>query len=295
MRMPGTVVVTMLILGLTACGEAGGTPQPTEANGEPADPATPAGDAGLQEFHDAGKIVVGYATAEPFTWTEDGTAVGMEPDTVSECIERLGLPETEWIEVEFAGLIPSLQSKRFDMAANAMSYRVDRAEVVDPGLPMYYVGTNVIVKEGNPLDLHSYEELLAADGDIGYITGHVSAAVVQEDFGERARGYGDDPAALADLEADRLIATFQNDFIVARYLTLNPDAPVEIAKPFEPLFSNPTVWYYRDDAEPLIEAMNGCLREMKEDGTLARILEEYNFPTDQIAPNDAPPAPAPDS
>ncbi len=69
-----------------------------------------------------------YPPCESFA--EDGkTIVGWEPDIWNAMAQKLGV-ELEVSSIAFAGLIPGVQSKRFDMAMECMADTVEREKVV---------------------------------------------------------------------------------------------------------------------------------------------------------------------
>lgn len=256
--------------------------------------ATGSVDPALQQFIAAGKFNSGDSNSRPFGWRDaSGNVLGLDPDIIRECVKRIGLPTPTFTAVEFAGLIPGVQSKRFDVVASGMVYRKDRTLIADPTDPIYTVRTTLIVQKGNPLNLHQYSDLKNQTGKIGYELGSTQSALLQQDFGARAVGYDLTSTELQDLSLGRTIGVFTNETIALLYLDANAGANIEIAKPFPPLYSSPTVFYFAQGRPWLVKAFNGCINAIKQDGTLAKIFANNNYPTDTISPADATPLPAP--
>lgn len=296
MRSRTACVIAALVL--SACSQAA-TPTPTSgpttgASSEAS--AEPTLDPELQAFIDAGKMVVGHGINNvPFAYVdENGVHEGIDPDLVRECSSRIGLPEPEFLEVEFSALISSVQAGRIDFAASGMLYRVDRAEAAIASVPLYTTREILVVQGGNPLDIHEHDDLKNVEGNVGYVLGSTPATQYQNDFGSRAVGYDSETSAFADLDADRIIAVPYNELVTIQYMEANPAADIEIADPFPPYYETATAWYFRD-IPSLAEAVSDCLRDLKEDGTFAEILEANDYPVEAIAPNDAEPEPAPES
>jgi polar amino acid transport system substrate-binding protein len=273
---------------LAACAQA----TPTTGVGAPAGSGSV--DPALQSFIAGGKFSVGDSNSRPFGWRDAGDTVkGIDPDIIRECAGRIGLPTPTFTAVEFAGLMPGVQSGRFDAIASGMVYRQDRVELADPTVPIYTVRTTLIVQKGNPLNIHQYSDLMNVSGNIGYELGSSQSEQLQRDFGRRAVGYDLTATELQDLSLGRLIGVFTNESIALLFMDANPGANIEIAKPYPPLYSSPTVFYFAKGRPALVQAFNGCVEAIKQDGTLTKIMEANNYPTDTIAPADASPLPAP--
>lgn len=252
----------------------------------------PSRDPALQEVFDKGKIVIGQSNQQPYGWfQENGELGGLDIDMARECQQRLGLPELEFVEVAFDGLIPGVQSGRYDIAMSGMVFREERAQVADPSEQLYTVRATLLVEKGNPLNIHSLDDLKNVDGKIGGLLGAAEYVAIQEDpdLKDRAVGYDTSTSAYQDLAAGRLIAVADGEALMLAYLEKNPDVNLEMADPFPFFYTIGTVWYYRQDLDALRETVNGCIQEIKQDGTMATILERYNYPTDTITPAGATP------
>jgi polar amino acid transport system substrate-binding protein len=250
--------------------------------------------AALKSICDRGKIVIGQSNQQPYGWFEQpGKLVGLDIDMVSECQKQLGLPKLEFVEVAFDGLIPGVQSGRFDIAMSGMVFRTQRAEVADPSEQLYTVRATILVKKGNPLNIHSLDDLAGVPGKIGGLLGAAEFIQLQDDprFKSRVVGYDTSTAAYSDLEAGRTIAVADGEALELVFLQKNPDSGLEIATPFPPLYSIGTVWYYRKGFTALRDLVNGCIDKIKQDGTMATILQRYNYPTENITPVGASPGP----
>jgi polar amino acid transport system substrate-binding protein len=87
--------------------------------------------------------VVTDATFPPMEFVKDGQRTGFDIDLVESLGKEMGR-KIEWIDIDFKGLIPALQSGRADMAMSAIYITDERRKVVDFSDP-YYAGGLVVL------------------------------------------------------------------------------------------------------------------------------------------------------
>lgn len=94
--------------------------------------------------------VVTDATFPPMEFVKDGKRTGFDIDLVEALGKEMGRP-IEWIDIDFKGLIPALQSGRADMAMSAIYITDERKKVVDFSDPYYAGGLVVLTKKDGPV------------------------------------------------------------------------------------------------------------------------------------------------
>ena len=93
-----------------------------------------------------GTIVRGTNSAsEPMSYIADGEVAGHEIDIVRMICAELGYG-LEIVDMDFSSLIPSLVSRKIDVAAASISITEERALSVDFSVPDYYGGIVLIVR-----------------------------------------------------------------------------------------------------------------------------------------------------
>ena len=90
--------------------------------------------------------VVTDATFPPMEFVKDGQRTGFDIDLV-EALGRAMGRKIEWIDIDFKGLIPALQSGRADMAVSAIYITDERRKVVDFSDAYYAGGLVVLTKK----------------------------------------------------------------------------------------------------------------------------------------------------
>lgn len=155
---------------LAACSDSGAD---KAAGNAPA-----AGANTLEAAKAAGKIRIGYANEAPFAFmdSKEAKVTGESVEIARVVLKRMGINEVEGVLTEFGSLIPGLQAKRFDIIAAGMYVTPARCGQVAFSDPTYGVGQAFLVKQGNPKNLHSYEDVLKhPDVKLGVVVGAIEA------------------------------------------------------------------------------------------------------------------------
>ena len=180
-----------VVLALSACG-ANGTGNEGDIQGENGAGSSSGGeatdkDAGAlahlvpDELSDKNKIVWAVEPYyPPFTLSSDDESelVGINMDLAEEMSHLLGV-EYEVIAGSFDGLIPGVNSGRYDVAIATMADTAERREEVD-FIDYFQSGSAVFVAEGTNHDIASIEDLC------GYSVGVVKGTFEVEDAEEQS-------------------------------------------------------------------------------------------------------------
>lgn len=109
-------------------------------------------------------VRVGYAIEAPFSYLDArGRVTGEAPEVAMAVAARLG-QKIEWIQSDFGALIAGLEAGQFDLIAAGMFITPERAERVLFSRPTCRVEQGLLVRKGNPLGLHSYQQLAGMPG-----------------------------------------------------------------------------------------------------------------------------------
>ena len=109
----------------------------------------------------AGKtLVVGIHNRTPWGYRDkQNDVVGYHPDIVRAVLAPLGVTKFEFVVADFGALIPGLLANRFDIIASGVAITPARCQQVLFSEPDLSVGDGLLVLKGNPLKLHSYEDI----------------------------------------------------------------------------------------------------------------------------------------
>ncbi|OKP04525.1 amino acid ABC transporter substrate-binding protein [Xenorhabdus eapokensis] len=208
-------------------------------------------------------------TYPPFTYHDaSNKLVGFDVDIAREIAQRLNV-KPEFMEVKWDGLIAGLDAKRFDAIINQVGVTPERAAKYSFSIP-YTTSQVVLITRNDNSDIKTFAD----------IQGKRSAQSLTSNYGQLATSYG---ASLVSTDgfnqAIDLVATGRADATLNDRLSFldfkkqRPNAPVKIVAQ-QTDASQSAVLLRKGDAE-LLEAVNKALQEIKDDGTYARISENY--------------------
>ncbi|WP_233216246.1 ectoine/hydroxyectoine ABC transporter substrate-binding protein EhuB [Blastopirellula marina] len=173
----------------------------------------------LARIQRTGRIRIGFANEKPFGYLDTKTdkVTGEAPEIARHILKKLGVSDIEPVVADFGSLIPGLKAKRFDIIAAGMYITPDRGKEIAFSNPTYAIGESFIVLAGNPLDLHSYEDVRDnPEARIGVMGGSIELKYA-EDLGvdeSQIAVFADYASALQGLKGDQI------DAVAATFLTV---------------------------------------------------------------------------
>ncbi|WP_028241508.1 ectoine/hydroxyectoine ABC transporter substrate-binding protein EhuB [Stutzerimonas azotifigens] len=135
----------------------------------------------LDKIKESGSVRIGYANETPFAYTAlDGSVTGESPEIVRKVFERMGIEKIEPVLTEWGSLIPGLRAGRFDLIAAGMYITPERCKQVIFTDPQYQLPDTLLVKAGNPKNLHSYEDIAKSGAKLAIMAGTVNLAYARD-------------------------------------------------------------------------------------------------------------------
>lgn len=120
----------------------------------------PASAITVEEAKSQGYVRAAIHNEPPYAYMNaEGKAVGIGPETVSSVLKRMGIPEVVWVVTPFSTLIPGMIAGRWDIVAAQQTIFPKRCEQVAFAEPTNAGLEALLVKEGNPKNIHSYDDL----------------------------------------------------------------------------------------------------------------------------------------
>ena len=281
-----TSVLFLSLILLAACGSDDNNANGSD-NGNSDD-----GKSKLEQLQEKGVIKVGFADEKPYGYeNEDGELTGASIDTAKAVFKELGIDEVDGQLADYDNLVPGLQAGKFDAITSGMAITPKRCEKAAFAEPDMKYGEGLVVQKGNPLDLHSYEDIANnPDVTISIMSGateidFVASEGVDDSQVDKAPGIPETIDAVATGRADATTATE----MTAKMAAMDND-DVEFVEDFEQpdiegVPSYGAVAFHPDDKE-LLDAFNEKLKELKEDGTVKEILEDNFFDAERNFPGD---------
>lgn len=298
-RLVTTVLTLLLVFALAGCG-TGSTPEPAGTGSGAPTPDTGASDqtrpSTLEKAKAQGYVTVGFANEAPYAYaTPEGKLTGEAVEVARAVLAEMGITEMVGVLTEFGSLIPGLKAGRFDMVTAGMFIKPERCQQVLFANPEYSVGEALGVQAGNPLNLHSYEDVKNhPEAKIAVMAGGVEHTYVQK-VGvpdDRIVVVPDQPSALAALQAGRAHAITMTGPALQSLLETSKATDVERVMDFtQPIIDGKTVSGYgatafRQEDTDFAAAFNQGLERLKQSGKLLEILEQFGFTSAEL-PGDA--------
>ena len=230
----------------------------------------PASDTTLERIRREGIARVGYANDIPFGHaTADGKLTGEAPEIVRKILSRMGIGKIEGVLVEFDSLIPALKAGRFDMIAAGMFIIPERCREIAFSEPTFSLGQAFLVKKGNPLNLHSYEDVAKNPNAIlcvmkGAVEGYYARAVGVPE--SRIYNVPDTPSGLVAVKNGVSDALALTSLSIQNLVSADKDPGIERVQPFrDPVIQGKVIRGYgafgfRKDDRDFLDEFNKHLK-----------------------------------
>jgi len=234
-------------------------------------------------------VRVGYANEAPYAYLADGIEqlTGEAPEIARLVLQQMGVAQVEGVLTEFGSLMPGLRAKRFDMIAAGMYITPERCEQIDFSEPTYCIGEALVVKAGNPLELHSYEDIAQhRTARLGVVAGAVELGYARA-VGipqERLSIFPDAASAVEGVQAGRIDAYGGTSTTVQNFLNVTGDAAgVERADPFtDPIIDGKSVrgcgaFGFRKEDQLFREEFNRHLQSIVGTPEHLNLMQSFGF------------------
>ncbi|HUZ65373.1 MAG TPA: ectoine/hydroxyectoine ABC transporter substrate-binding protein EhuB [Acetobacteraceae bacterium] len=245
----------------------------------------------LSAIRKRGFIRAATANEVPYGFMDaNGNAAGIGPDVAKHVLATLGIKDVEWVVTPFGSLIPGLEARRFDIVAAEQNILPARCQQVAFSVPNSSYGEGLLVKAGNPTNIHSYEDIKKNPK----LKMAIVSGADQLDFAH-GMGIPDSQIVLIGANADALstVETGRADAYAATELTVARLAAhskaVAAANPFtDPLAHGKSVRSYggfsfRKADTDLVAAFDKALTAFKATDVWAKILSGYGLGATSIA------------
>ncbi|SFQ82760.1 polar amino acid transport system substrate-binding protein [Halopseudomonas formosensis] len=223
----------------------------------------------------ADKLRIGTEGAyPPFNEIDNtGKAVGFDLDIAHALCEKMGA-ECSVVTSDWDGIIPALNTRRFDFLVASMSITEERKRAVDFTDP-YYTNKLQFVAPKNS-DFKVDNDYLKGK-TIGAQRATIAGQWLEENLGDvvTIRLYDTQENAYLDMASGRIDGVLADVFV--QYEWLQSDAGANFELKGEPVFDDDQIGIAVRKGDPLRERLNKALAEIIEDGTYDEINAKY-FP-----------------
>jgi polar amino acid transport system substrate-binding protein len=233
----------------------------------------------LAQIKASGELKIGCEAAYvPFTYRQDGKIVGYDVELAERFCKSLGV-KANFIDTAWAGVIPSLYAKKFDVIMSSMSYTKERLERVAFTIPYAEASQALLVRSADVGKIKGTADLngrtiavkLGSPGQI--LQERINASLKTSGGGfKEVRTFDDHPSAYVALAQNRVDGVLNTLPTLAMVLK---DAPGRYAIVKGMGADNWAGIAARKEDPEIVTFLNGELQRMKADGSLYALQEKW--------------------
>jgi ABC-type amino acid transport substrate-binding protein len=274
-----------LVLAVAACGSGsnrGSTAASTPSTSAPASSGTT---TGLKPIN-SGKLTVGMNLQfKPEMYLDKGQPAGYDVDLLNKLVPALGV-SLNIQNLDFNGLIPGLQAKKFDMVSVGLSATPERKKVVD--FTRAYVPYALVLgaPAKNASSITSVDAVNKSGKTITALQGSTGEQLAKKLFPKaKVQGFPDQNAAFLEVATGRADAIVVEDYLLAQFQASNAGKleKAAISKPLDVQYGS---WAVPKGNAAFVKYLDTWLCKAQQDGTLAALYKKA------FSVSDFPPMPA---
>ncbi len=265
-----------MVFGMAACGSSD-TQEPAAENNasnaenagtDTAEESTGTESAGtLTTVTDGVLTMSTNAAFPPYEMTDDnGNVIGIDADIAAAIAEKLGL-ELEILDMDFDAALLAVQQGKSDMVMAGVTVNEDRLAVMDFS-ETYANGVQVIItQEGSDVTIDNLGEKM-----IGTQRGTTGNIYCTDDYGEEhVIAYDNGITAVQALVNGQIDCVVIDKAPAESFVTANPGLTILDT---EYVTEDYAIGFAKGNTA-LVDAVNGALNELIEDGTVQSIVDTY--------------------
>jgi ABC-type amino acid transport substrate-binding protein len=256
---------------LAACSSSGGSSGSSSGGSAPAGGGTTA--AAAAGLMNKGTLTVGMNLQfKPEMYLDNGKPAGYDVDLLKKLADKLGV-KLDIQNLDFNGLIPGLQAKKFDLVSVGLTPNPDRAKVIDFTRSYVPYSSVLAVKQSDNStpDISTYN---TSGVTVTALQGSSDETLAKSSFPKaKIVGLSDQNATLLEVQTGRAKGAVLEDYILAQYVKANPNQ-VKQAALSKPLSLSYGSWAVQKGNTALKTQLDSFLCTAQADGTLAALYKQ---------------------
>jgi len=242
----------------------------------------PNASARLNAIRDKGVLVVGSSNDAPFAYMDASSNQfsGVDAVIIKEVAKRLGINKVEMKQIPFENLLIELNKGTVDMVTDGMYIKPERLEKALFTDVWYKEGEAVVVKKDSTIQSKADLKDKVIGGQKGTAFLEVAQKWVSEGKAKDIKIFGSQAELMMAVNTGKIDACV-TDGIVAGY-TLKQDSSLnlKVLSPYEAEAAGKIGAALRFEDKEFNAEVNKTLNEMKKDGTLMNILQQFGLNQD---------------
>jgi polar amino acid transport system substrate-binding protein len=216
-------------------------------------------------------------SSKPTTFLDvkTNTIQGFMPDIIREIGKREGF-KVDFQPIPFSALIPSAASGKIDLLVSGMTPTAKRAEIVDFTDVVTAFGEGLVVQASNK---NSYKTAADLKGEsIGVPAGADYGETLQKMGIFKEVKYYDTPADMnRDVQLGRIKGAMQDYPVLKAQRAAGALKGLRVDETYVPVVKDDIALAVKKGNKPLLDKINHAIRQMKADGTLAKIMTKWGL------------------
>lgn len=225
---------------------------------------------------DKGTLVIGYTVFAPMNYQdEQGKLIGFDTELAEAVCAKLGL-EPEFVEIDWENKLQELNSRKIDCAWNGLTMLEELEPYMDFSVPYSENYQTCVIRKSDAErfpDLQSME-----DARIGVESGSAGEQVVKEQENLSKAdcvGLTAQRNTLLELKAGTLDVAVLDGIMALSMVQEGTDFSDLMVVPGIRLSEELYAVGFRENSPETVEKVNQALKELVEDGTVARLADKY--------------------
>jgi ABC-type amino acid transport substrate-binding protein len=267
---------------VAACGSSDDKSSSTASSAAATTASSGAASTGLKPIN-GGKLTVGMNLQfKPEMYLDNGQPAGYDVDLLNKLVPDLGVA-LNIQNLDFNGLIPGLQSKKFDMVSVGLSATPERKKVVDftRAYVPYALVLGVPTKDASSIT--SVDAVNASGKTVTALQGSTGEQLAKKLFPKaKVKGFPDQNAAFLEVATGRADAIVVEDYLLAQFQASNAGKleKAAIAKPLDVQYGS---WAVPKGNDDFVKYLDTWLCKAQTDGTLEELYKK-DFSVDEFPP-----------
>lgn len=272
---------------LSGCGSTDGTDAKDTAVGSVSEGSTASTDSDgesalLKSIKEKGYITIASSNDAPLCYQDidTGELAGIDIEILKEICNRLGIPDIQMKVIDFSNMLVELNNDSVDMVVDAMYIKDERLDVALFTDVWYQEGEAVITKKDSEF---STKESLK-DAVMGAQPGTAFYETAEQWLADGKIkdlvGFENQATLMTAVNTGKVDAAVTDGIVAAYTLSQDSSLDLELMSPYEAEATGRIGAAVRFEDKDFLEEVNGALNEMKEDGTLLQILEDFGLNED---------------
>jgi len=204
------------------------------------------------------------------TKSGENQIVGFDIDIAKTLAEKLGF-KLQIMESDFNGLIPALQANRADFVMAGMTPTPERQKNVDFSIIYYEAKDTIVAAKGSNLKQPQDLSGKKVGVQLGTIQEQNAKKISEKVTGIQLKQLNKVPEVVQEIKSRRIDAAIVEDTVAKGFAQANPDLEFNVIPSEE--VSGSAIAFPKNST--LVEPFNKVLQQMKDDGTLKKLINKW--------------------